>query len=220
MGPSAAASGGLGAGGVGSTGSGAAAGAATRVSPASASNASRSAATSSPALAKRAAGSFASARSNTASSPRGRAVFASRSPGTGSRACAAASAVGLSRANGRSPRQELVRDDSERVAVARGRSALPARLLRREVARGAEHRARTGERVEPRRARDPEVGDVDVPLPSSRRFAGLTSRWTIPAAVRRVERRPASSSQPSARAGGCAPSRRSTSSSEPPRGTP
>jgi hypothetical protein len=67
--------------------------------------------------------------------------------------------IGLERPR---PGEELPGDDGERVDVGGGRRALAQRLLGREVAHRAEHRAGERERVEPRRARDPEVGDVDV----------------------------------------------------------
>jgi hypothetical protein len=59
--------------------------------------------------------------------------------------------------------EQLPGDDGERVTVARGRRALAAGLLRREVRRGTEHGARPGQRVQSGGVRDPEVGHVQVP---------------------------------------------------------
>jgi hypothetical protein len=84
--------------------------------------------------------------------------------------------------------QELERDDPERVEVARRRRALAARLLRREVAGGAEDRAGLRERVEACRARDPEVGDLDVATLVEEQVARLDVAVHDPRRVRRVER--------------------------------
>ena len=62
-------------------------------------------------------------------------------------------------------RQQLPEDDAERVDVGRGRDGLAARLLRREVLAGAEHRAGLRDAVlDVERARDAEVGHLHLAL--------------------------------------------------------
>src|SRR6266542_1084779 len=55
--------------------------------------------------------------------------------------------------------EHLVEHDAERVHVGTAVEREALRLLRREVGRGAEHRARLRERLARLRTRDPEVGD-------------------------------------------------------------
>ena len=73
------------------------------VSPASSCSAPRSSPTNSAALAYRARGSFASARSKTGSNDAGSSGFASCTAGTGALTCAIASAVAGCLSNGRRP---------------------------------------------------------------------------------------------------------------------
>ena len=62
------------------------------------------------------------------------------------------------------PGEQLVRDDTERVAVARRGRRLASGLLGREVPGGPENRPRKGQGVEAGRGRDAEVGDVHAVL--------------------------------------------------------
>ncbi len=59
------------------------------------------------------------------------------------------------------PTEQLEGDDRKRVAVARGCRPLALRLLGREIAGGAEHRAGHRQGVRARSAGDPEVRNVD-----------------------------------------------------------
>ena len=84
--------------------------------------------------------------------------------------------------------EELEGDDAERVAVARRCRKLAARLLRRQVARGAEHRARERQRVHPRRRSDAEVGDAYDAVLVEQQVGRLHVPVHHPLAVGSVER--------------------------------
>ncbi len=62
-------------------------------------------------------------------------------------------------------RKELERDHAEAVAVACGSRRLASRLLRRQVAGGAEDGPGKRQRVEPSGGGDTEVGDDKTPVP-------------------------------------------------------
>ncbi len=85
-------------------------------------------------------------------------------------------------------RQELEGDDAEGVEVACGRGALAAGLLRRQVARRADDRARFGEGAEVGRARHAEVGDLDALVAVEQQVPGLDVAMDDPVRVCRVER--------------------------------
>ena len=85
--------------------------------------------------------------------------------------------------------QQLEGDHRERVAVARGGGALSAGLLRRQVAGGAEDRARFGERAEIGRARDSEVRDLDPFVAVQQQIRRLDVAMDDPMGVGRIERR-------------------------------
>ncbi len=116
------------------------------------STASRSAETSSDAVSKRSRGSLARARWNTGSS-RGDTGRHLRIHVCGR---LRRRALGLERPTAR---DQLVRDDAERIAVAGRGRLLALGLLGREVARSAENGPGHRQRGEPRCTRDPEVGD-------------------------------------------------------------
>jgi hypothetical protein len=85
-------------------------------------------------------------------------------------------------------RQKLEREHAERVAVTRGSCGFAPRLLGREVAGGADHRAGHRERVQPRRAGHAEVGHVDVAVAVEQEVAGLDVPVHDPARMGGVER--------------------------------
>ena len=128
------------------------------------------------------------ARAGTRHPPPAAGCSAPRRTGTGSLTCACASAVGDSRANGRAPGEQLVRDDGERVPVACGGRGLAERLLGREVTGRAEDRAARRQRRHPRGARDSEVGDVHVVGAVEEQVAGLHVAMDDALRMRVVER--------------------------------
>ena len=69
--------------------------------------------------------------------------------------------------------EQLVEDDAERVHVAAGVGRQPGHLLRGQVADGAEHHARLGERLADGRLRDAEVGDLHAPTRREQHVARL-----------------------------------------------
>ena len=84
--------------------------------------------------------------------------------------------------------QELVRDDAQRVDVARRRRSLSTGLLRREVAGGPEHCARFREPAGGvQDTRDAEVGDVHVLPGVEQEIGGLDVAMDDPFGVRCVE---------------------------------
>ena len=101
---------------------------------------------------------------------------------------AAASAVGESAWNGRLPASSSHATIAERVAVARRACPLAPRLLRRQVPGRAEDRPGLRERVHAGRARDPEVGDLNVPAAVEDQVARLDVAMDDAGLVRRVER--------------------------------
>jgi hypothetical protein len=86
------------------------------------------------------------------------------------------------------PREQLEGEHTERVAVAGRPGLLASRLLRREVAGGADHRSRHRQRVEAGRAGDAEVGDVHAPLRVEQEVPRLHVAMDDPAGVCGVER--------------------------------
>ena len=86
------------------------------------------------------------------------------------------------------PGQELIGDDPEPIEVARRRRAISLRLLGREIAGGAEHRSGQCQGVEAGRARDAEVGHVDVSVAVEEEVAGLHVAMDDTVAVGGVER--------------------------------
>ena len=86
------------------------------------------------------------------------------------------------------PGEELVGDDSEPIEVARRRRAVSLSLLGREVAGGAEHRSGQCQGVEAGRARDAEVGHVNVSGAVEQKVAGLHVAMDDTVAVGGVER--------------------------------
>jgi hypothetical protein len=91
--------------------------------------------------------------------------------------------------------QHLVEDHAQRVEI-RGRRdrAVAARLLRRHVVRRAEHEPGRGQPelgLEPGRARDPEVEQLDqlaAALAHEEHVVGLEIAMDDPGAVRGIER--------------------------------
>ena len=88
-----------------------------------------------------------------------------------------------------SPGEKLPRDDGEAVAVARRPCSLATRLLRREIAGCSENRSRASERVEPRRARDPEVRHLDASTLVDQQVPGFDVAVNDAGRVRGVDRR-------------------------------
>ncbi len=111
-----------------------------------------------------------------------------------------------SASNGRAAREQLVRDHGERVPVARGRRAFarsPARARGSRLCR-ARSRSPSSSRALPRsRSRSPRRARGRSR--SRSRFAGLTSRWTMPFACAASSAEAASSSQPAPAASAPAP---------------
>ena len=106
---------------------------------------------------------------------------APRSTGTGEFTCAAASAVGDSLSKGRSTAEQLVGDDRERVEVARRASRAHPAPARARGSRPCRARCRSGSSSpSPPRLRSRSRRPARSPRSFSSRFAGLTSRWTIP----------------------------------------
>ena len=77
------------------------------------------------------------------------------------------------------PGEHLVEDDPERVQIGALVDLRAARLLRREVLRGADDRALLGHLARAG-ARDAEVRHLHVTLGSTSTLCGLMSRWTMP----------------------------------------
>ena len=96
----------------------------------------------------------------------------------------------VSAANGTVPVTASTSTSDERVQVGAGVELHARRLLRRRVARGAEHRAR---RLGParlgERARETEVGDADDAVLVEEEVRGLDVAVQDPACVRVLERR-------------------------------
>ena len=105
---------------------------------------------------------MASARMTTDSSSGGTLGSTMRG-GTGSSLiCFIATATAPVAVEGHPPGEHLVEDDADRVAVAGRRHLVAARLLRREVLRRADDRARLGHVRLGAGARDAEVGHLEV----------------------------------------------------------
>ena len=85
-------------------------------------------------------------------------------------------------------RQELERDDPERIPVGGRTRRLPLGLLRREIAAGAEHGPRPGHRRDSECRGDPEVGDVHPSLLVQQQVRGLHVAVDDAARVRVIER--------------------------------
>ena len=111
-------------------------------------------------------------------------------------------------------REHSEEDHAERVDVARGPGRQSAGLLRRDVRRGSEHRARLGQRAGVAHARDPEVGDLDALLAVEEDVRGFQVAVHEAALVRVRETAPPSRSRRAAsrrRPGAVRPARRSSS---------
>ena len=104
------------------------------------------------------------------------------------------------------PGQQLVEHAAERVDVGAGVDLLPARLLRRDVVRRCRARCRSASaRADVERARDPEVGDLGLPLRRDEHVLRLHVAVHEPVRVRegeRPRRSGARSRSPPARAAG------------------
>src|SRR5262249_36308433 len=82
----------------------------------------------------------------------------------------------------------LVEDDAERIHVGAAVERETLGLLGREVGRGAEYRARLGDRVAALGACDPEVGDLDASLGRDQYVAGFHVAMHDAVAVGELER--------------------------------
>ena len=85
--------------------------------------------------------------------------------------------------------EELVRDDTERIAVARRSRRLASSLLGREIPGGPEHRPGKGQGVEARCGRDAEVGHVHAVLLVQQEIRGLHVSMHDALSVRGVQTR-------------------------------
>ncbi len=172
---------------------------------------------SAPAEGQRAAGSRASPRARTASSP----TSTSGRSADGAGACASSRAVSDatsdSRRNGGSPVRHSNSTAASDQTSLRASSALAPGLLRADVVRRAQDLTGPGETPAVGGRGEPEVSKIGVvgtpragPAPA-RMFPGLTSRWRMPWAwaASRAAAIPARSA--TARSGGSGPSRRRSS---------
>ena len=125
----------------------------------------------------------------------------------GSRCCLSASSVSEFASYGKTPGEQLVGDDAERVEIRRGTGLLAAPLLGREVRRGAEHGADLGDARLVGCAGDAEVRELDDAVVGAQQVAWLYVAMDDAVAVGVVEpgagagrRRRARSSRSSRRA--------------------